>query len=84
MSLLRTIGDIGERPFGFLDPEQWTAIVGVVKQVATYCLAIAMAAVGLGTSIKGLRSIGFKPLGLGLVSALIVGVVSTLLIKVLY
>ena len=39
---------------------------------------------GLGTSIRGLKSIGFKPLGLGLVSALIVGIISTLLIKTLY
>jgi uncharacterized membrane protein YadS len=43
-----------------------------------------MAGVGLGTSIKGLRGIGFKPLGLGLVSALMVGIISTLLIKSLY
>jgi uncharacterized membrane protein YadS len=84
MSLLRTIGDIGEKPFGVLEPEQWKAIVGVVKQVATYCLAIAMAAVGLGTSIHGLRKIGLKPLGVGLFSALVVGVVSLLLIKALY
>ena len=84
MSLLRTIGDMGEKPFGVLEPEQWKAIVGVVKQVATYCLAIAMAAVGLGTSIHGLRKIGLKPLGVGLFSALVVGVVSVLLIKALY
>jgi uncharacterized membrane protein YadS len=43
-----------------------------------------MAAVGLGTSIKGLRSIGLKPLGVGLFSALLVGVVSYTLVSVLY
>jgi uncharacterized integral membrane protein (TIGR00698 family) len=84
MSALRTIGDIGERPFGLLDPAQWKSIVGIVKQVATYCLAIAMAAVGLGTSIHGLRRIGWKPLGVGLFSAVLVGLVSTVLIKALY
>ncbi len=84
MSLLRTIGDLGERPFGMLDPGQWKSIVGVVKQVATYCLAIAMAAVGLGTSIKGLRAIGLKPLGVGLFSALLVGAVSWTLVSLLY
>jgi uncharacterized membrane protein YadS len=84
MSLLRTVGDMGERAFGVLEPAQWKAIVGFVKQVATYCLAIAMAAVGLGTSIKGLRKIGFKPLGVGLFSALLVGVVSYTLVTLLY
>ena len=84
MSALRSAGDMGDRPFGILEPEQWKAIVGFVKQVATWCLAIAMAAVGLGTSIHGLRRIGLKPLGVGLFSALVVGLVSTLLIKALY
>jgi uncharacterized integral membrane protein (TIGR00698 family) len=84
MSLLRTLGDVGDRPFGMLEPEQWKSIVGIVKQLATYCLAIAMAAVGLGTSIKGLRAIGLKPLGVGLFSALLVGVVSYTLVMLLY
>ena len=84
MSALRTIGDLGDRPFGLLTQEQWHAFLDVSKQVSTYCLGIAMAGVGLGTSIKGLKAMGLKPLGLGLVSALIVGIISTLLIKTLY
>ena len=44
----------------------------------------AMAAVGLGTSIKGLKAIGLKPLGAGLVAALLVGGVSIALISLLY
>jgi uncharacterized membrane protein YadS len=84
MSGLRTIGDLGERPFGLLTPDQWHAVIKTASHVTGYCLGIAMAGVGLGTSIKGIRSIGFKPLGLGLVSALIVGIISTLLIKTLY
>ena len=84
MLVAHIAGDIGERPFGLLDPAQWKSIVAFVKQVATYCLAIAMAAVGLGTSIKGLRAIGLKPLAVGLFSALLVGIVSFTLISVLY
>ena len=84
MSLLRTIGDMGDKPFGILEPEQWKSIVGFIKQIATYCLAIAMAAVGLGTGVKGLREIGLKPLGVGLFSALLVGFVSYVLISILY
>ena len=44
----------------------------------------AMAGVGLGTSITGLRSIGVKPLLLGLVSALTVGVISAALVTLFY
>jgi uncharacterized membrane protein YadS len=84
MSALRTIGDLGDRPFGLLTPEQWHAFLDVSKHASTYCLGIAMAGVGLGTSIKGLKAMGLEPLGLGLVSALIVGIISTLLIKTLY
>jgi uncharacterized integral membrane protein (TIGR00698 family) len=84
MSALRTIGDLGTSPFGLLTPDQWHGFIKLASHVTTYCLGIAMAGVGLGTSIKGLKRIGFKPLGLGLVSALIVGVISTILIKALY
>ena len=31
MSLLRTIGDLSERPFGLLDPDQWHAFINVAK-----------------------------------------------------
>ena len=84
MSLIRTVGDSGELAFGFLQPDTWQAIVANTKEVAEMCLAVAMAAVGLGTSIKGLIEIGFKPLGVGLFSALLVGGVSITLISLLY
>jgi uncharacterized membrane protein YadS len=85
MSLLRTVGDMGEQPFGgLLTTEQWKTIVSYTKDIAELCLAIAMAAVGLGTSIKGLRDIGLKPLGAGLIAAVLVGGVSISLISLLY
>ena len=84
MSLLRTIGDLGEPALGFLQPDQWQNFVTYTKKTAEICLAIAMASVGLGTSIKGLRSIGMKPLAVGLFSALLVGGVSAALISILY
>lgn len=87
MSLLRTVGDLagaGERAFGLLEPARWQALVGQLKVAAEYCLAVAMAAVGLGTSIAGLRRIGLKPLAVGLASALVVGIVGALLIVLLY
>ena len=70
MSLIRTVGDMGDMAFGVLPQAQWATIVGYIKETAEVCLAVAMAAVGLGTSIKGLVSIGLKPLAMGLVAAL--------------
>ena len=84
MSLLRTLGDLGEQPLGFLEPAQWDWFVSHTKELAELLLAVAMAAVGLGTRLRDLTAIGFTPLGVGLVSALLVGGVSALLIVVLY
>jgi uncharacterized integral membrane protein (TIGR00698 family) len=84
MSLVRTVGDMGDTAFGVIQAEQWHDIVSTVKNIAGWCLAIAMAAVGLGTSIKGLLHIGLKPLGVGLFSAVLVGLVSFSLITLLY
>ena len=84
MSLLRTIGDSGDLAFGFLQPDTWQLVANYTERFAESCLAIAMAAVGLGTSIKGLKSIGLKPLAIGLFSAVLVGGVSLSLITMLY
>jgi uncharacterized integral membrane protein (TIGR00698 family) len=87
MSLARTIGDLpgaDGRAFGLLEPGHWQALVAQLKTAAEYCLAVAMAAVGLGTSAVGVRRIGLKPLAVGLVSALVVGIAGGLLIWFLY
>jgi len=84
MSLLRTVGDMGDPAFGFVPAETWNAMVDQTKQLAEVCLGVAMAAVGLGTRLSAIRAIGIKPLGVGLFSALLVGAVSYLLISVLY
>lgn len=84
MSLLRTIGDLGDQAFGVLSRPVWDALVGVMKEVAELCLGVAMAAVGLGTSFRGLRDIGYRPFAVGLLSAVLVGVVSLALILALY
>jgi uncharacterized integral membrane protein (TIGR00698 family) len=81
MSLLRTIGDIGDQPFGLLSPETWREFIRLSTQTATLCLAIAMAAVGLGTSFTRLRGLGFRPLAVGLLAAALVGCVSYVLVR---
>jgi uncharacterized integral membrane protein (TIGR00698 family) len=78
---LRTVGDLGDRPFGVLAPETWRAWLDAAHWLSTACLTVAMASVGLGTSFARLRSLGLRPLAAGLVTALLVGVVSFLLIR---
>lgn len=84
MSLLRTVGDLGDPAFGLVPVEHWQAFVSLTKQAAELCLGVAMAAVGLGTRFSGLVDIGLKPLGVGLFSALVVGGVSAALVMTLY
>jgi uncharacterized integral membrane protein (TIGR00698 family) len=79
---LRSLGDLGSRPFGLLDRDSWGATLAVSKGISVGCLTIAMGAVGLGTSFAQLKTLGWKPLGVGLAAALLVGGLSVVLIKV--
>jgi uncharacterized integral membrane protein (TIGR00698 family) len=83
MTLLRTLGDLGDRPFGLLPPEVWERFIHATGRVAAWCLVVAMASVGLGTSFERLKNLGLKPLAVGLLAALLVGGVSLGLIEVL-
>ncbi len=84
MALLRTVGDLGEEPFaGFLTGAQWEAGIEFFTTLSAWCLTVAMASVGLGTNLKRLRELGFKPLAAGFAAALIVGGVAAGLIHLL-
>jgi uncharacterized integral membrane protein (TIGR00698 family) len=80
MTALRTIGDLGDRPFGVLDPAAWAAFVGAAETASELGLLLAMAAVGLGTDLRRMRALGLRPLAMGLAAAATVGVVSYLMI----
>lgn len=80
MTALRTIGDLGDRAFGVLDPAAWTAFVGGAETASELGLLLAMAAVGLGTDLRRMRALGLRPLAMGLAAAATVGVVSYLVI----
>lgn len=82
MSLLRTLGDIAFTSSGLLSATQWQHLIELIKDASGGALLIAMAAVGLNTRYAGVKEIGFKPLVLGFLAALFVGLVSlTLLIN---
>lgn len=82
MTALRSIGDAGDRPFGLLTTGSWQSLIELLSSVATWCLGVAMAAVGLGTSFTKLRVLGLKPLAVGMAAALLVGLASFTLIRV--
>jgi uncharacterized membrane protein YadS len=83
MTTLRTIGDLGDQPFGLLSQTTWDSWVSTASSAATWCLAIAMASVGLGTSFSKLSKLGLRPLAVGLIAAVLVGGVSFGLIRLL-
>ena len=81
MAGVRTVGDLGPEPMGgLLSAATWSGLIAQVSTLSTWCLAVAMASVGLGTDVGRLRALGWRPLGLGLTAALTVGVASALLI----
>jgi uncharacterized integral membrane protein (TIGR00698 family) len=85
MACVRSIGDVGDprtsRAFGFLDRARWKDIYEQAAFIAIWLLATAMAAVGLGTGLAKLKGLGIKPFSVGFAAALLVGAVSTVLIK---
>lgn len=84
LAVVRTLGDLGATPFdGRLSEADWHELLGGASLASAWCLAVAMAAVGLGTNLKRLRVLGLKPLAVGLTAALVVGALSATLIHLL-
>ena len=79
MAVVRSIGDgtlqTSGAAFGIWDRAAW---IGLTNQIGDFLasrilLGIAMAAVGLNTSVSVFRSVGARPFLVGLVGALVVG-----------
>ena len=81
MSAIRTVGDMGDKPFGILELSQWNEIIFFIKEAAERCLLLAMAAVGLTSMFAGIIKIGMRPFALGLFAAVLIGGVSFTLIS---
>jgi uncharacterized integral membrane protein (TIGR00698 family) len=78
MAILRSVGDAGlssgARAFGVWDAGSWKGVTKTVGETwATAALATAMAAVGLSTNLRSFRTMGWKPLYVGALSAALVG-----------
>jgi uncharacterized integral membrane protein (TIGR00698 family) len=78
--VLRTAGDYGPMAFGVLERATWTQFLHGADMLAAWCLAIAMASIGLGTGLARIRRLGLRPFSVGLAAALLVGGVSATLL----
>lgn len=81
LAAVRSLGDLGGRAFLVIDRVAWRRFLGDADSVSGWCLATAMAGVGLGTGLGKLRVLGWKPLCVGLAAAALVGGVSYGLIR---
>jgi uncharacterized integral membrane protein (TIGR00698 family) len=87
-AIIRTLGDAGITnngvAFGLLDPNQWKSLWSALNTLGSkYLLGIAMAAVGLSTSLQVFKGLGIKPFYIGIVAALSVSVVSLIMVFLL-
>lgn len=85
LALLRTLGDVTvasyDKAFGLIQPNMWEYIYTSGSSIgSTYLLGTAMAAVGLSTDFKRFRGLGIKPLLIGFIAAISVGLVSLVLV----
>ena len=54
----------------------WQNSISIIKDFAKIFLSMAMAAVGLSTNLKDLKSMGYKPFIVGFIAMVTVGLVS--------
>ena len=77
MILLRNIGDEI-----YLSNSYWIEIIDYIKLFSKIFLTMAMAAIGLSTNLKDIKSMGYKPFIVGFVAMITVGLVSILTIEI--
>ena len=74
--ILRNIGDLFFYNINESGKEMWIDFVNTIKFSSKIFLTMAMAAIGLSTNFKDLKTMGYKPFVVGFVSLLTVGFVS--------
>jgi uncharacterized membrane protein YadS len=82
MIIFRNIGDQL-----FLDhtySNDWNETINFVKASSKVFLTMAMAAIGLSTNLRDLKSMGYKPFVVGFIAMSTVGLVSLITINIAY
>ena len=78
MIILRNVGD---QIFFSENNHNWIETIKIIKISSKIFLTMAMAAIGLSTNFKDLKSMGYKPFIVGFIAMLTVGIVSILTIE---
>jgi uncharacterized integral membrane protein (TIGR00698 family) len=81
MVILRSVGDSVVGHQSQIVRDNWKWLISQANAGALWCLILAMAAVGLGTGLAKLKNLGIKPFCVGFTAAILVGGVSTILVK---
>jgi uncharacterized integral membrane protein (TIGR00698 family) len=81
MVILRSVGDSLVAHQSSNVQAHWASLISQANVGANWCLILAMAAVGLGTGLAKLKNLGIKPFCVGFTAAILVGGVSTILVK---
>ena len=76
LSIFRTFGDQLIMDSNLV--HYWETFLLICKQISIYCILFAMVALGLQTNLKGMSSLGAKPLIIGFAASTTVGVVSVM------
>ena len=78
MIVLRNLGD---QIFITENNISWNEIITIIKFFSKVFLTMAMAAIGLSTNLKDIKSMGYKPFIVGFIGMLTVGVISIVTIE---
>ena len=70
------IRNFGDHFFINISNNNWENTIEIVKSSSKVSLTMAMAAIGLSTNLKDLKSMGYKPFIVGLIAMITVGLVS--------
>jgi len=79
MIIVRNLGD-----YYFIENniQTWTDTVSLIKASSKVFLTMAMAAIGLSTNFRDIKSMGYKPFVVGLIGMTTVGIVSIFCIEI--
>tara|TARA_B100001093_G_C26033952_1_gene679176 strand:- start:158 stop:517 length:360 start_codon:yes stop_codon:yes gene_type:complete len=79
MIILRNLGD---QFFTNTSNNDWENTVNIIKSCSKIFLTMAMAAIGLSTNLKDIKSMGYKPFVVGFIGMATVGIVCITTIEV--
>ncbi len=75
------IRNIGDQIFTTNYNNEWIELIGIIKFSSKIFLTMAMAAIGLSTNLKDLKSMGYKPFVVGFIAMVTVGIVCIITIE---